>query len=884
MNKNASAEYNDEQKEYWNKSSDDLIQHFNTTKEKGLTLEEANHRLSIYGKNTIKAANIKEPFSVLISQFKSPIIIIFIFTSILSFFLGQTEDAVIIISIVILSAIIGFWQEKGAIDAVSKLLATVQLKATVLRDKIYSEIPFEDVVPGDIIKLKSGDSIPADCLIIESKDLFVNEATLTGESYPADKLEGSLPKETPLRKRINCVFMGTFVISGTAKVLVLETGTNTELGKISNRLKHRVSETEFERGIKRFGYFLMEITLMLVISIFVINVYFHRPVLEAFLFSLALSIGLTPQLLPAIIGVNLAHGAKKMAKEKVIVKRLESIENLGSMNVLCSDKTGTLTIGEVKLQSAIDINGNINNEKVLFYGYLNSIFETGFTNPMDKAIKEFCFNKFDVYDYKKLDEIPYDFIRKRLSILVSSSSSFLKKTDEHSIILHTRALKRSLIITKGSLHNILDICSYAELPDEKVIDISTIKQEILQRFEEYGNNGYRILGLCYRDISRSTEDEQSINGKQYLNINKSDETSMTFLGFLVFYDPIKPEITESVNNLRKLGISLKIITGDNKQVASYVGQQLGLLNSHILIGQDLYHMTTDALIKQSEEVDIFAEIEPNQKERIIFALRQKEKNVVGFIGDGINDASALHAADAGISIDTAADVAKEAASFVLLEKDLNVIAKGVQEGRRTFANTLKYIFMATSANFGNMFSMAGASLILPFLPLLPKQILLLNLMNDLPELTISTDNVDKELVEKPRKLDIKFIRKFMVVFGLLSTVFDYTTFGIFYFLLHSDPVQLRTLWFIESIVSASIIVLIIRTRRPFFKSMPSKQLLIATLTIVSIAFILPDTPIADIFGFREVSFSYLSIVVIVVLAYAVMAETVKRIFYRRIKF
>ncbi|MGN6614630.1 MAG: magnesium-translocating P-type ATPase [Candidatus Nitrosocosmicus sp.] len=886
MTKKGHAEGIEEQKEYWDKSSDDLIQYFNASKDKGLTSKEANSRLIIYGKNTIKSANIKEPFSLFIAQFKSPIIIIFIFTSILSFFLGQTEDALIIISIVILSGTLGFWQEKGATDAISKLLAIVQLKTTVLRDRNSFEIPVEDVVPGDILMLKSGDSIPADCLIIESKDLFVNESTLTGESYPVDKSAGILSKETPLRKRINCIFMGTFVISGTAKVLVIKTGTNTELGKISNRLRHKVPETEFERGIKRFGYFLMEITLMLVISILVINVYFHRPVLESFLFSLALSIGLTPQLLPAIIGVNLAHGAKKMAKEKVIVKRLEAIENLGSMNILCSDKTGTLTIGQVKLQSAIDTNGGINNEMVLFYGYINSVFETGFTNPIDKAIKEFCFNKFDVSEYKKLDEIPYDFVRKRISILVSFSvPSSSKKKLSYSTLPHTRTLPKSLIITKGALYNILDICTYAKLPNGHIVEMATIKQEIVQRFEEYGNKGYRVLGLCYRDVSISVEDdEERINGKPYLKINKSDETSMTFLGFLVFYDPLKPEIIESVNNLRKLGISLKIITGDNKHVASFVGEQLGLSNSRILTGPDLYHMSNDALANQAEGINIFAEIEPNQKEQIIFALRQKEKNVVGYLGDGINDASALHAADAGISVDTAADVVKEAADFVLLEKDLNVISKGIQEGRRTFANTLKYIFMATSANFGNMFSMAGASLFLPFLPLLPKQILLLNLMTDMPEMTISTDNVDAEIVEKPRRLDIKFIRKFMVVFGLLSTIFDYITFGIFYLLLHSDPVQLRTSWLIESVVSASMVILIIRTRKPFFKSKPKKHLLVATLTIVSIAIMLPFTPIAEIFGFKVISFLYMSVIGVIVILYIVMAEIVKKIFYKRIKF
>jgi P-type Mg2+ transporter len=705
--------------------------------------------------------------SLLVSQFKSPIIVIFIFTSVLSFFLGQTEDALIIISIVIVSGILGFWQEKGATDAVTKLLALVQLKTTVLRDKKLLEIRFEDVVDGDIIILKSGDSVPADSIILESNDLFVNEATLTGESYPVEKYVKILPEETPLKNRVNTLFMGTFVISGNAKALVMVTGANTELGKISHRLRQSTRpETEFERGVRRFGYFLMEITLILVISILVINVYFGRPVLESFLFSLALAIGLTPQLLPAIISVNLSHGAKRMVKDKVIVKRLASIENLGSMNVLCSDKTGTLTIGEAKLQYAIDVKGN-SSDKVLLYAYLNAVYETGFANPIDKAIKEYCSSQFDISSYKKLDEIPYDFIRKRLTVIVS----FLdKECIEHKI-------PRSFIVTKGAVHNVLEVCSYAEMPDGKITCISEVKNEIESKFEEFGDKGFRILGVCYRNqgLMQMDNSEPDNNNSDMISypstITKLDEANMTFLGFLIFADPIKSDVTEAISNLRRLGISLKIISGDNRNVAAYVAREIGLLNPRIISGMQLHHISNEALIKQAEEVDIFAEIEPNQKERIILALRHSGRNVVGYIGDGINDASALHAADVGISVDTAADVTKEAADFVLLEKDLHVLAKGVQEGRRTFANTLKYVFMATSANFGNMFSMAGASLFLSFLPLLPKQILLMNLMTDLPEMTISTDNVDPEIIDKPRAWDIKFIRKFMIVFGHISTVF-----------------------------------------------------------------------------------------------------------------
>jgi len=881
---------NQEPDYYWSIPTTDLFRQMEEEKgqqpqqlqEVGLTYTEANRRLSKYGKNLVDSKRKTDSLSLLFSQFKSPIIIIFIFTSILAFFLGQTEDSLIIISIVIVSGLLGFWQEKGATDAITKLLEIVQLRTSVLRDSKPQEIPSENVVPGDIVILKSGDSTPADCVLVESKDLFVNEATLTGESYPVEKSTNILPRETPLRERTNSVFMGTFVVSGTAKVLVIKTGANTELGKISDRLRRKAPETEFERGVRRFGYFLMEITLMLVISILVINVYFGRPIIESFLFSLALAIGLTPQLLPAIISVNLSHGAKRMANEKVIVKRLASIENLGSMNILCSDKTGTLTIGEVKLQSAIDVKGNTNN-KVLLYSYLNSVYETGFSNPIDKTIKDFCSQQFDISVYRKLDEIPYDFIRKRLTCLISSSSSFSDKPELSLMMLtKTTATTNPFMVTKGAVHNILEICSYAEMPDGKIVDISIVNQEIQDRFKELSGKGFRILGVCYRNIVY--DHDGSVVSTLHYSITKADEINMTFLGFLIFFDPIKPDVIESISKLKRLGISLKIISGDNRHVAAHVGQQIGLLSTRILTGPDLHQLSNEALMKQADEIDIFAEIEPNQKERIILTLRHSQKNVVGYMGDGINDASALHAADASISVDKAADVVKEAADFVLLEKDLAVLAKGVEEGRRTFANTLKYVFMATSANFGNMFSMAGASLFLPFLPLLPKQILLMNLMTDAPEMTISTDNVDLEIVDRPRRWDIKFIKKFMIVFGLLSTMFDFSTFGVLLFILHSSTDQFRTAWFMESVISASIIVLVIRTRKPLFRSKPGKHLLLATLFIVGISIILPFTPVAQLFGFRGLSILYLTAVGVIVSIYIATAEIVKKVFYKIVTF
>ena len=821
----------------------------------GLSSIEASFRLSKLGNNRLDAKRKKNFLSLFLSQFKSPIIIIFVFTALLSFFLGEREDALIIFTIILISSSLGFWQEKTASDVIHKLISTVKTKSKVLRDGKIKDIVSENIVSGDIIILESGDKVPADCKIFESKDIFVNEATLTGETYPIEKSDiAILNKDVPLRKRLNSLFMGSFVISGTAKALVIHTGANTEIGKISSRLYYK-QDTEFQKGIKQLGYFLVEITLLLVISIFLINVYLGRPVLESFLFPLALAIGLTPQLLPTIISINLSHGARRMANEKVIVKRPESIENLGSMDILCTDKTGTITTGEVKLYSYSDINGH-NNEKILLYAYLNAMYETGYANPIDKAIKEY--KNLDISNYCKLDEIPYDFIRKRLSIAVS-------------ITENTSQNKRnqSMIITKGALQNILDICSFVEIDNEKVEHISLYYQKIIDTFKDLGNQGFRVLGIAHKIIN---ENSYSVV------VDKDDETDMIFLGFLIFFDPIKSEVRDSLNKLHKLGVSVKIITGDNRHVAKHVAQKIGLTNTEIVIGEEVHHMSSTVLAHKVTFVDIFAEIEPNQKEQIILALR-KARYGVGYIGDGINDAPALHVADASISVDTATDVVKEAADIVLLEKDLKVIVKGIEEGRKTFSNTLKYIFMATSANFGNMFSMAGASSFLSFLPLLPKQVLLLNLITDIPEMAIATDNVDKEMIQKPRKMNIKFIRKFMLYFGLLSTLFDFITFGIL-IVLNASIAEFRTIWFMESLISASLIILIIRTKSVFYKSRPSKYLIISIFSIIGIIIVIPYIIIGKLFGFVSPPLIYLPIIGIIVFTYICMTEVVKKIFYK----
>ena len=831
---------------FWNLPTEQVLQQLKSNLQ-GLSRKEAQQRLTEYGANSLKQKQQSHTLILLLNQFKSPIILILIAAAILSGFLGDAVDTVIILGIVIISGLLGFWQERGATDAVAKLLALVQVKATVLRDGQAQEIPNENVVPGDIVLLAAGDSIPGDCLILESKDLSVNEAALTGETYPADKLSGVLPAEAGLSQRTNTLYTGTNVISGTAKAVVVQTGKQTEFGKVSERLKLRPPETEFETGLSKFGYFLMEVTLILVVLIFVANVYLQRPILESFLFSLALAVGLTPQLLPAIVSVNLARGAKQMAKKQVIVKRLPAIENFGSMNVFCTDKTGTLTEGEVKIHAAMDVDGK-ESDRVLLHAYLNAASESGYVNPIDAAIREY--KQFDISSYQKLDEVPYDFNRKRLSIL------FAKE-------------KTHLIVTKGALKKILDACSTVETGDGKTIDIADQQDKIQQRADKLGSEGFRVLGVAYRNFDRNS-------------FSKDDETNMTFLGYLALFDPPKAGIADTLKELKLLGITTKMITGDSRAVAISIIKQVGLPEPKALTGAELQKLSDEALMHRVGETNVFAEVEPNQKERIIIALK-KAGNVVGYLGDGINDASALHAADVGISVESAVDVAKEAADIVLMQKDLNVLVEGVKEGRITFANTLKYIFMATSANFGNMFSMAGISLVLPFLPLLPSQILITNLLTDFPEMTIATDRVDRDLVNQPRRMNIKFIRNFMLVFGLLSSVFDYLTFAALLLLLHANPAQFRTGWFMESVISASMIVLVIRTRQSILKSKPGKYLLTATLAIVGVTLLLPYTPLAGLLGFQSLPVEFLLVLAAIVGLYILCAENVKRVFYQHVR-
>ena len=829
---------------YWYISVEENLKNLQATVD-GLSSSDAASRLEANGFNLTAKSLDYSGFILFLKQFKSPITLLLLGAALLSLFLGDATDAIIIFTIVAISSLLGFWQEKSAGDAVKKLLSLVEIKSNVLRDKNFQEIALKYIVPGDIVKLSAGDVVPSDCLLIAANELFANEAAFTGESFPVEKKTGIIDANSPLASRCNMLFMGSNIISGTATVLVVKTGLQTEFGHISASLKAAAPETEFEKGIRHLGYLLMQLTTIMLVVIFFVNTLMHKPVLDSFLFALALAVGLTPQLLPAIISVNLAKGARQMAKQKVIVKRLNAIESLGSMNVLCSDKTGTLTEGKVNLHQALNAEG-VSSDKVLFFAGINAALQQGFKNAIDEAIIEKAPK--EVQLLKRVDEIPYDFIRKRLSILTSLPNG-------------------NTLVVKGALTNVLEACSYIKTSNDKVESIEDYRLSIQKQYQQFSDDGYRTLGVAIKQMPLVT------------SIKRSDEVNLTFVGFLTFYDPVKADAPQIIQQLKDLGIQLKVITGDNALVAKHMGQTLGFENLVVLSGKEMLNMSQDALVSKVNSIQIFAEVEPNQKERIIRALNASGK-VTGYMGDGINDANALHAADVGISVNTAVDVAKEAADLVLLDKDLSVLIDGVKEGRRVFTNTIKYIFMATSANFGNMFSMAGASLLLPFLPLLPKQILLANLFTDFPSMAIATDNIDTIDSVRPRQWDIGFIKKFMIFFGLLSSVFDYLTFLVLIKYFHATEKEFQTGWFLESVVSATLIVLVVRTRNVFYESKPGKYLFIVTLLMVAFVLLLPALPITTALGFIAVPIKFYAAMLGIVLLYLMSAEICKKYFFK----
>lgn len=831
---------------YWSVSLKELFSNLDTS-DNGLTSEMAQQRLVEVGLNVLSSKKKVTPFSLFLNQFKSPIVLILLFATIMSAFLKDWVDATIILVIVLGSALLSFFQEFNANNAAEKLKNQISLKANGIRDGKPTVIPTEEVVPGDLISLSAGSLIPADGVVLEAKDFFVNQAVLTGETFPVEKKAGATAEQAGLTERTNVVFMGTNVRSGTAKVLIVETGLRTSFGQIANKLTLRPPENEFQHGIKKLGYLLTEVMFVLVISIFFFNVLLHKPVMDSLLFSIALAVGLTPQLLPAIININLSKGSQKMAEKGVIVRRLESIENFGSMDILCTDKTGTLTVGVVKLDGALDVNGEPSKEVNLF-AYLNAKLQTGLPNPMDEAIINQ--DVAEAKDYEKVDEIPYDFVRKRLTVIAKGKNA-------------------NLMITKGALGNILQICSQIQTPNGEIPLDDGENNYIQKRFADWSAQGYRVLGVATKLIA--TQDHP---------YSVKDETEMAFVGFLLFFDPPKEGVNTTIDELKKMGVQLKIITGDNRLVAKHTGEVIGLGDFNVLSGGDLDNLHDEALWHSVESTTIFAEVDPNQKERIILALK-KRGHVVGYMGDGINDAPSLHSADVGISVDNAVDVAKDAADLVLMKQDLDVLRDGILQGRKTFGNTLKYIFMATSANFGNMFSVAGASVFLPYLPMLPKQILLINFLTDLPEMMIAGDHVDDYYIQRPHRWNIDFIRRFMLVFGPLSSVFDLATFAVLLWIMKADEMTFHTGWFIESVLSAGLVVFTVRTRLPFYKGKPSKNIIWMTMFVIGIALTLPYTPLASLLGFKPLSLTYLIPIFGIIALYFFSAEITKRWFYKK---
>lgn len=831
-------------KTYWQYPAAEVLNALQSTSG-GLTSEEAAKRFSSTNQKKKEKPQIIKDIILFIGQFKSPLTLLLVAAVILSAFLGETSDVFIILFILLATGIMSFIQERHAGLAVEKLRSLIRSTIKVQRDNTVVNVFSEEIVPGDVIQFAAGGIIPADCLLLEERDIHANEATLTGETYPAEKEVGTIAADTGMSKRTNVLFEGTSIVSGTGKAVAVFTGKDTVFGSISASLSKTPEETAFEKGIRKFGYLLMQITLVLAVIILAVNIYFHKPLIDSLLFALALAVGMAPELLPAIMTVAMSAGSKRMAKQKVIVKKLASIQNLGEINLFCSDKTGTLTEGVLKISGITGIDGN-ENATVKQLAYLNAFFETGFSNPMDDALK--MLENISANGYEKTDEIPYDFIRKRLSIVV-------QKDGKHQLI------------SKGAINNIVSICDNVLLADGSIAPITSYKKAIDDLYLQYSGKGFRTIGVCYKDCAEK------------IKLAKEDEQQMVFAGFVLLFDPMKEGVTDVIKELNKNGVQLKIITGDNKLVAAYIAEKIGLHQIITVAGSEIAKMSPEALVKQVQLANVFADIEPQQKESIIKALR-KAGNIVAYMGDGINDVAAINAADVGISTNNAVDVAKEAADVVLLEKDLAVLNAGILEGRRTFLNTLKYIYTNTSATFGNMFSMAGASLLLPFLPMLPQQILMTNFLTDFPYMAIAGDNVDEDELKVPQRWNLKQLKNFMIVFGLHSSVFDYFTFYALYKLFKSEEV-FHTGWFIESICTELLILFVVRTHRSLLKSIPGKLLIALSALGLLITIALPFSPFATGLGFVVPPLKLLGIIAGILFFYVLTADIIKVLFFKK---
>jgi Mg2+-importing ATPase len=809
------------------------------TTRNGLPPDQVQHRRERYGPNDISRARKQSAIVRFLEHFKNILVLILLFAATISIFVGDIESAIIIFFIVIASVTLDFYQENKAGNAAELLRQKIVSNATVIRESRQQEVPIVDLVPGDIV--------PADAVVIEEQDLFLNQAALTGEPFPIEKHGKPAPQGTLVTEAENYVFLGTSVVSGTATAIVTRTGMATEFGRIARTLIDRPEETEFERGLKHFSFLMSRFIFVLVIFVFFINALFRHGVLDSLLFAVALVVGMTPELLPMIMSLNLSKGAIAMAEKGAIVKHPESIQNFGSMDILCTDKTGTLTENRIALIEYLDPDGR-SSHKVLYYAFLNSYFHSGIRNPLDEAV--IAHGQQDPGDFRKIDEIPFDFVRRRLSIAVSHG-------------------QQRILISKGAPEEVLRICTSIER-GTTTTPLTAQDQEIVSSlYQAKSTEGYRTLAVCYRYLG-GNQDHFSVD----------DERDMILIGLVTFIDPPKDSARESVRQLAESGVGLKILTGDNELVTRKIASLLDLEVKGVLSGKEIEQMDRQVLSRVVEEVTIFCRMTPVQKNRVINALRQ-DGHVVGFMGDGINDAPSLREADVGISVQNAVDIARESSDIILLDQDLHILHDGVIEGRKTFGNTMKYLLMGSSSNFGNMFSVAGASLFLPFLPMLPIQILLNNLLYDLSESTIPTDNVDRSYVKSPKKWDMDFIKKFILLFGPISSIFDFLTFFILLFLFNAGAALFQTAWFIESICTQTLVIFVIRTRVvPFYRSRPSNLLLGSTILVVAFACVLPFTLLGNIFGFVHPPLAFFALLAGLLICYLVTVEIAKGWFYR----
>ena len=827
----------------------------------GLTQVEAKQRLARYGANEPSAVKRAAPLFQVLILLANPLAIILLVASAISAALGETINASIIVAMVLFSVTLNFIQTYRSQKAVDSIRKEVAPTANVLRDGQWIEIPRREIVPGDVIKLAAGDLVPADAELLQTRDLHVQQAALTGESLPVEKTAISDQRsEAGAERDLHKIFLGTSVVSGTATANVTATGRNTVFGDIATRLAKRAPETEFERGTRRFGFLIMRTTILLVLFVILISFVFHRPLLESLLFAVALAVGLTPEFLPMITTVTLGRGAVHMARKNVIVKHLEAMQNFGSIDVLCSDKTGTLTSGETALEQHLDPFGTP-CERVFLLAFLNSLHETGITNPLDEAIRErhrsdpldtavLNHDRPDVHEYLKLDEIPFDFERRRVSIIV-------KHADER------------LLITKGAPESVLPVCTSYEMDNQQHPLDEAARTRIKTTYRDLCAKGYRLLAVAYAKV-------------QPKDVYKaSDETELVLAGFLTFSDPPLATAKATLDALQQDGIQVKILTGDNELVTQHVCTQVGLDAGRIILGTELEKISDPALAHIAEQTSVFARVSPAQKNRIILALKSRS-HVVGYLGDGINDAPSLHAADVGISVSSAVDVAKDAADFILLEPGLDVLHAGIIEGRKSFGNVMKYLLMGTSSNFGNMFSMAAAVLFLPFLPMLPTQILLNNFLYDLAQVTIPTDQVDDTFIRKPQRWNIKLIRDFMIYIGPLSSIYDFLTFFVLLKVFHASEQFFHTGWFVESLATQTLVIFVIRTARNPLRSRPSMALTVTTVAIVLFGILLPYTSPGSLIGFIPLPITFLLFIALATGTYLLLVEAVKRRLMRRL--